>query len=354
MSGPRASRFAFVDALRGFAASTVAGHHFYNALRETTGTGEGQLWVEPFHSFLVVGSAGVFIFFVLSGFVIAHSVREARIGGRYVLRFALRRSLRLDPPYWVAIAVYLVAAWATGSTVYADVDATTVALNAFYLDHITGVVSVLPVGWTLCLEFQFYLLFVALLALAHRVGERAGGVIFGALFVGSILAGSGALPWHPPPGPDPYFITLWYLFFLGVTTQRVVTGRWSARWLVLVAFPCAAVTLVRGELGGLVGALTAAALFAASRAGKLESGLSHPALQWAGRVSYSLYLIHPLLGNRVIRWLARHYGAPTALAQQLAYFALAAGLSLIASQIFWWLVERPAMAAAQRVSASSA
>jgi peptidoglycan/LPS O-acetylase OafA/YrhL len=42
------------------------------------------------------------VFFVVSGFVIAHSLFGATITPKYAERFILRRSLRLDPPYRAA------------------------------------------------------------------------------------------------------------------------------------------------------------------------------------------------------------------------------------------------------------
>ena len=49
------------------------------------------------------GNLGVAIFFVLSGFVIALSLDAKSINLSTVGRFILRRSIRLDPPYWFAI-----------------------------------------------------------------------------------------------------------------------------------------------------------------------------------------------------------------------------------------------------------
>ena len=48
---------------------------------------------------------------MLSGFVIAFSVGERRITPGYVGRFALRRSLRLDPPYWGSLVLALGLGW---------------------------------------------------------------------------------------------------------------------------------------------------------------------------------------------------------------------------------------------------
>ena len=49
------------------------------------------------------GFLGVDIFFVISGFVIALSVSKGAPTFGYFGRFIVRRSIRLDPPYWSSI-----------------------------------------------------------------------------------------------------------------------------------------------------------------------------------------------------------------------------------------------------------
>src|SRR5207244_3567232 len=98
-------RFLFLDSLRGLAALSVALFHCFNH------------WVSPIHDQLALvlprpvqvllehADLGVEIFFVLSGFVIAHSLFGHAVTPRFAGNFALRRSLRLDPPYWTMILI---------------------------------------------------------------------------------------------------------------------------------------------------------------------------------------------------------------------------------------------------------
>jgi peptidoglycan/LPS O-acetylase OafA/YrhL len=102
---PPSPRFTFIDALRGVAAISVVLYHVY--LQDLLPAARAP-FAEPFHTVLANGYIGVYIFFVLSGFVIAHSVRDATITAGFIGRFALRRSLRLDPPYWAAIAAAII------------------------------------------------------------------------------------------------------------------------------------------------------------------------------------------------------------------------------------------------------
>ncbi len=53
------------------------------------------------------GTYGVQVFFVLSGFVIAHSLRDNPLTRASIGNFMLRRQIRLDPPYWTMLAIAL-------------------------------------------------------------------------------------------------------------------------------------------------------------------------------------------------------------------------------------------------------
>ncbi len=86
-------RFLFVDGLRGVAALAVVLFHFRGAVNETAGD-----WIWPvFEKLFSYGYLGVDIFFVISGLVIPLSVRNAKHTPGFLLRFAVRRSIRLDP-----------------------------------------------------------------------------------------------------------------------------------------------------------------------------------------------------------------------------------------------------------------
>src|SRR5271163_824876 len=97
-------RLSFVDALRGVAATGVLLFHALEGHHVTAFFASLPAWLQfPVEH----GSLGVAIFFVLSGFVISHSLYRQRMTLNLLGRFCLRRSLRLDPPYWFAIALSL-------------------------------------------------------------------------------------------------------------------------------------------------------------------------------------------------------------------------------------------------------
>jgi hypothetical protein len=89
-----APRFRTIGGLRGIVAFGVALFHFNSAIVRSASNWLPS-WGEtiPLNGFL-----GVEIFFVISGFVIAYSVWDGAYSFRYLGLFALRRSIRLDPP----------------------------------------------------------------------------------------------------------------------------------------------------------------------------------------------------------------------------------------------------------------
>src|SRR4030095_167086 len=99
MAVSRSLRFRTIDGLRGLAALTVVIFHLHGQVAWTA-----RDWLPRGLAAVMERSfAGVDVFFVISGFVIAYSVREGSYTWNYLTRFAARRAIRLDPPYWFAI-----------------------------------------------------------------------------------------------------------------------------------------------------------------------------------------------------------------------------------------------------------
>ena len=159
-------RLPALDMLRGIAALMVAIFHFY-----TTSLLPERLRLPVWADAAFRGGyLGVDVFFVLSGLVIAMTLPESPITWKYIGRFALRRSVRLDPPYWVTLAF--------ASAIYAALgdppSARSVLAHIFYLQNILGFQNIVSPFWTLCYEIQFYLALVVLVWLGQRGGAVVG------------------------------------------------------------------------------------------------------------------------------------------------------------------------------------
>jgi peptidoglycan/LPS O-acetylase OafA/YrhL len=351
-AAPESSRrFAYVDALRGLAALAVAGGHFYSGLWAPR---TGPLFPWPLHQVFTHGNCGVEIFFAISGFVMAYSLRQARIGPRFFGLFLLRRSLRLDPPYWatiaLAVALAFVAGWLRGRPAVLPT-VPQVLLHLVYLQDLAGAGDIVEVFWTLCMEVQFYLAFALLLGLSQRLAGRGRpqGVVLGVfvpLTVLSLAVQFGFIPW-------PFKATMvkfWYLFQLGALACWAVQGTVRARWFLGYAAALLALLACSFTVESLIGVLTGTSLFLAGRLGRLQDGLGYWPLQHLGRLSYSLYLVHPLVGVPFCYFVREKLvGATPGLAVGAALFVLAVGVSVAFAEVFHRLVERPALRWSQRV-----
>ena len=100
-------RVAPIDGLRGIAALAVAWFHIY---AQNGGTPLAEAMPHALNLASVRGRFGVQLFFAISGFVIAYKLPNDRSIWRPVDAgiYFIRRSVRLDPTYWFALACYLV------------------------------------------------------------------------------------------------------------------------------------------------------------------------------------------------------------------------------------------------------
>jgi peptidoglycan/LPS O-acetylase OafA/YrhL len=367
-AGGGRERYVFVDALRGVAASLVMLRHLFTStplyftLRLT--------FPRPLQALCYDGLWGVHIFFVLSGFVIAHSLRNVVTTPRSVGRFIIRRQLRLDPLYWFILFLTLgllgarhtlamrhggVADW--GLPRLGDVLA-----NLFYLHNIlhqwTGTGQIVSVAWTLCIEVQFYLFYIFCLAVGQSLTRVVTGqhpeknlstisvLLVGGLGLASMTVLNRSIH-HPEPGDwGPWFTGYWYYFAAGAMACWAAQGRVRPAvfggFAVLFVF-CAAYW----RSGGMAtGAAAASLLFLVGVAGRLGDWLNYPILQYLGRVSYSLYMVHLFVVFLVMNggYKLTHESRAAAV----VWFVLAAGLSVAAAQVTYMLIEKPSLRFSER------
>ncbi|HEX8108615.1 MAG TPA: acyltransferase [Kofleriaceae bacterium] len=344
--GPQA-RYAFVDALRGVAAIGVVLYHVYskNLLPMS-----GYRLPEPLHAIGNNGNLGVYIFFVISGFVITQSIRSSHITPRFVGWFALRRSLRLDPPYWATIAAMIALSYISGRVQrdHAPLPLPTwdaVVAHLFYLQGFLGYPQIVGVFWTLCYELQFYLALVVLTGVWQwlRPALRTPWVVFGPLWVASLWC----ITRSPDPTDEALAVYGWPYFFLGVAVNWVHNGDEPPHVLAIVAAGTAAL-LPFAPLKAGIALVTAGAIYAVSASDKLTSLTLGRPLQYLGRISYSLYLVHMLIGTPLVRFGLRHLG-PVHFTTAVALTCLGVAASVAAAHVMYVVIERPAVRWSRRL-----
>jgi peptidoglycan/LPS O-acetylase OafA/YrhL len=143
---------AIVLVLMSHYAGFVAGHHTFGFLDK-------------------IGSSGVDLFFVLSGYLIGHQILApvARGEDLPLTAFFMRRLLRTLPNYYVVLALYLlVAAWAPHAPILGKSTPPLWQMLTFTQNVGLAYGQTFTHSWSLCIEEQFYVVLpLAVLALAR-------------------------------------------------------------------------------------------------------------------------------------------------------------------------------------------
>jgi len=122
------------------------------------------------------GETGVFIFFVISGYLITRLLlNEHQKRGRISLRgFYLRRAMRILPPLYAYVAVILILGWA-GRLVISRIDI--ISALFFFHNYVSVGMWTLEHFWTLSTEEQFYLIWPFVLLYCLRRPGPTGRLV---------------------------------------------------------------------------------------------------------------------------------------------------------------------------------
>ena len=332
-------RLAWLDALRGVAVLFVVFDHL-------------NLYVMPaVHQVIApwfdAGKYGVMVFFLVSGYIVPASLE--RKGS--VRRFWVSRVFRLYPMWVVTIlaALALTGLGLCGLNGAAQHPAASALAHLLMLQDVLGVDDAVSVLWTLSYEMVFYLLITSLFVVrVHRrnagfaVGLATAAVVLGGLLPTQALSGaqpgirlvamsaaalvvaglaaavSGHRRFQVAGGVllggtalvlvslnsrtwvwESFAILAW--MFTGTTIYRAEHGQVSKKTAAVTAGLVLVLTVTGGILHsypwgvmpGMATYLLAAATFAAGMV--LWRRRAPRFLAWTGLVSYSAYLLHPLL-----------------------------------------------------------
>ncbi len=260
------------------------------------------------------GFLGVELFFLLSGVVILSSARNRTAG-----RFAVARTLRLYPAYWVMVTVTFLVVTTWGDPSRFPLDVGDWARNLTMLQGFADdPVYVDGVYWTLTRELVFYA--IVALALAAGLRERLT-LVFGAWLVVAAVGEVGGV-WQGELRT--YLATQYAAFFVaGAACAMVRSAPRRSSWALLAVATAFCVRQgylhvadASESLPGLepwVGAVACAAfvaVVAVVAAGGLRR-IGRPWMMTAGLLTYPLYLVHQnvgyvlfaLFGHDANRWV---------------------------------------------------
>jgi len=316
--------------------------------------------------FLVGGFLGVDGFFVLSGFLITTLlVEEWEFKKKISLRrFYLRRALRLLPALGVVLAAGAVyaAVWARDDEVGAILRGVFASL-AYCSNFLAAAGKNLHMfvhTWSLSTEEHFYLIWPLALYAMLRAGWRRSAIV--AVVALGICASAGWRAWLWTAGaPIPRFF-----YAPDMRADALLMGCLFAllrSWKMLpstpmwrLAFRCLAVVaalylgyrlmtaqvsmpqIYQWEMTTIALAFAVVILNLVDRPLKpLAWALENPVMVWLGRVSYGLYLWHPL-----IIYFGRAHGPHAGIEGSANHLAQAVSLLAIVAASFYF-VERPCL-----------
>ncbi|OBQ95988.1 acyltransferase [Mesorhizobium sp. AA23] len=307
-----------------------------------------------------LGHLGVRLFFVLSGFLITRLLLDARdsnvfASGPALRAFYSRRIIRIFPPYFAVLALV----WLTNL----EQSSSSLAWHALYLSNFWYALRndwnpwLLCHFWSLSIEEQFYLAWplIVLLAPRRRIEAITIGVIlfsFAYRFYWPLTANPAlARDLLPPASMDA----------LGCGALLAVRRARSAdvpRWMRLgwPAFAVVFLLVVWSDPGpansawewghwALVQVLPLVPLVAIVAAcsnglgGRLGKLAELPPLLFLGRISYGVYLYHPILLAYAVKaqpWIPLNVSE-----QGPGRFLVAGAATLLVASLSWALFEKP-------------
>jgi peptidoglycan/LPS O-acetylase OafA/YrhL len=346
-------RYAHIDSLRAVAALLVVWTHAAEMFAPLA----GGSWFLDVSTRYNLGRMGVVAFFGVSGFLIPSSLRAD--GPRPVRTFLVRRFFRLFPAYWLSIPLGVLALWTLFGQAISPRD---IALNLTMVPDLFRAQPVMGSYWTLEYELAFYGLCL-LFFQAGLLDRRYLAALATAGFLGVYVAGfAGLVVTGRQHFADLGVISLNFgCLFLGALWRRaqdgrlnrvekaVLAGALALCWVVTPA-ACAYARYGHGSDNPFfvqfpVSYGVGVALFVAMTS---FAKVRWRPLAWVGLVSYSLYLLHPVV-TYGMRFVFDHHGPGAGLPVAVQMLA-AAGLSIALAAAAFYGVERPAIAFSHRIT----
>lgn len=353
---PDEARLRHIDALRAVAAMLVLWRHVADAYVNLGPWVSGR-WLQSAGAAVDFGRIGVVAFFMISGFVIPFSINSgspAPVG-----TFLIRRFFRIYPAYWFSVPLGALTAFWIWDGAFGVKD---FLVNLTLLQDFFGIPGAEGVYWTLRVEWMFYLLCAALLLMKSLGDARrlfAVAALFTALYSAEML-----LHWWNGQrifGTETAltFLNL-SLMFAGTLYRRlVVDGEWRADpWLTvcftgflcwhLLVMPLSTAMAIGFTSNAMVTYAFGIALFILGTSiVRIRSSLT----DWLGRISYSIYLFHPVVFMALLWLLKLSPETSWWRSQHLGVYLLFNALltAALATLIFRW-VERPGIELGRRIA----
>lgn len=329
-----------LEALRGIAALLVLLFHASQAVDIFT-----QTETKIFKNFFSLGTKGVDLFFVLSGFIIFFVHHQDINTPSQIGRYAWRRFSRIYPTYWIA-CIFALTFYALQGRVNDEEFNFQNILHSFMLFPFE-MKRLIAVSWTLMFEVIFYVLF-GLLILNRLVGQ----IVLIAWVI--MIISTQLIDIQFPPHWEYLFAGKNLEFFFGILSAKYLIHNRSKFPLttacfgisLFLGFAIAEVyspylqlhlnDLTSSIIYGLSGGLVIIGLVSKELHQKI---FIFPMFTFLGEASYSIYLIHvPVL---LFFFKFTQAFQLTILFPKEFLFLFSSAFALSLGILFYYLIEKP-------------
>ena len=351
-----AHRVHGIDALRGLAAAGVLIVHAV-AIRPL-----GVTFNDWHVGYLVLG---VPLFFMISAFSMAFAYPGGIMHPGRSRSYAIRRLLRIAPLFYLMLALWIIYLKYLGSP-FPKITTLLMNISFFFGLSPKTQVSLVPAGWSIGNEMVFYALFPLIWL---RPGIRAASTFLFVSLAGAwVLNQPGSAPvsdyfyWCHFATNLPYFavgLVVWWVHDqCPKEKQRPLAQALLASSLVLTI----CLYLYGPDINGrqtlsepvplqlILGWALAFGLLVLSQALAPFWLLANPFTRFLGKISYSLYLSHPLLiyATGISVWAASLAPGPALVVPMVALVTLSAAIPL--AWILYLFVEAPFIRLGRRLT----
>jgi peptidoglycan/LPS O-acetylase OafA/YrhL len=291
------------------------------------------------------GWMGVEIFFIISGFIIPYSMFRNRYHPTEFGSLMMRRIIRIEPPYLISIALILTLNYAVFLLPWnrglhtPPLDWSNLLGHIGYINAFTHKPWLCSVYWTLAIEFEFYIIMGVFFTLITHANRAVRLVTHFGLLATTFITPYLHISEFRNVHSDHIF---WFFpfFLVGIATflYRCQVIR-RPEFLLMVAVDMA---ICFKDHGGILVTISIGALLAILYIKRVPS-----LLLWLGTISYSLYLIHPLVIDRVVT-LMGHFTHGRYMGFTMFITVL---VCILAAYLYYLVVEKPFLELAKRYKA---
>jgi peptidoglycan/LPS O-acetylase OafA/YrhL len=354
-----------LDSLRGLAAAYVVVYHMVMIPQPALAT---PLWAEKFaHS----GGNGVIMFFIVSAFSLYYTMPLRAKDPSPTASFYLHRFFRIAPLFYVLIVLSLVRDWLLFGVAHSPFDV--LASTLFFFNLLpTGQEGFVWASWTIGIEMLFYAVFPLIYARVRDLGQAV------AFFFATVLLWmavqmvldylvippewrASTLQWNALKHFPTFAlgILLFFAFSRSFAQAQDPAQMRSTGCALVFAGLFAYCAMLQGWLPAMFGnaygwAGVTCAMLALGLAMWPTRWLVNSATAYLGKVSYSLYLLHPTVVFLLTPVYRRIYDGTDHLSLAfLASLALTMAIVLPLSSLTYRFIEKPGIQLGRRIAARS-